>query len=70
MRLDFNVLWVKDNQRNVHSQRDRIEILIRKEGFRLRVQFAGSVDEAKGFLANDIYGISRPNIDGLRSRSR
>ena len=34
MRLDFNVLWVEDNQRNVQSQRERIELLIRKEGFR------------------------------------
>ena len=56
MRLDFNVLWVEDNQRNVHSQRDRIETLMRKEGFKLRVQFAASVDEAKSFLSNDIYG--------------
>ncbi|NWC78221.1 response regulator [Pseudomonas sp. P7759] len=56
MRLDFNVLWVEDNQANVHAQRDRIQALIRKEGFRLRVKFASSVDQAKEFLSDDIYG--------------
>lgn len=56
MRLDFNVLWVEDNQSNVHAQRDRIKALIRKEGFRLQVKFASSVDQAKEFLSDDIYG--------------
>jgi CheY-like chemotaxis protein len=56
MRLDFNVLWVEDNQANVHAQRDRIQALIRKEGFRLRVEFASSVEEAKKLLSQDIYG--------------
>lgn len=56
MRLDFNVLWVEDNQKNVASQRERIEYLIQKEGFRLRVLFASSVAEAKTHLSDDIYG--------------
>lgn len=56
MRLDFNVLWVEDNQKNVQSQRERIELLIKKEGFRLQVQFASSVQEAMSFISNDIYG--------------
>lgn len=56
MRLDFNVLWVEDNQGNVHAQRDRIEILIRKQGFKLCVKFASSVEEAKQCLSDHIYG--------------
>lgn len=56
MRLDFNVLWVEDNQGNVESQRERIESLIRKEGFRLKVEFALSIVEANRFLSDDIYG--------------
>lgn len=56
MRLDFNVLWVEDNQGAVESQKDRIASILRKEGFRLAVQFAASVDEATGFLSNSIYG--------------
>ncbi|MDP3742926.1 MAG: hypothetical protein Q8Q76_01120 [Methylotenera sp.] len=56
MRLDFNVLWVDDQQNAVKSQRDRIDTLVRKEGFRLQTQFASSIDAAKGFLSNDIYG--------------
>lgn len=56
MRLDFNVLWVEDNQANVNSQKDRIAFLIRKEGFKLCVQFASSVDEANSFVSNDIFG--------------
>lgn len=56
MRLDFNVLWVEDQPDNVVDQRERIQAQIRREGFRLRVQFASSVDEATGFLSDDIYG--------------
>lgn len=56
MRLDFNVLWVEDQPANVADQQERISHQIRKEGFRLQVQFAGSVDEAKAYLADDIYG--------------
>lgn len=56
MRLDFNVLWVEDNQDNVKSQLERISFALRKEGFRLCVQFASSVDEARTFLSDDIYG--------------
>lgn len=56
MRLDFNVLWVDDQQRAVQSQRERIEMQVRKEGFRLQVKFASSVIEAKEFLSSDIFG--------------
>lgn len=56
MRLDFNILWVEDNPGNVQSQRERIELLIEKEGFRLQAKFASSVDEATGYLSDDIYG--------------
>lgn len=56
MRLDFNVLWVEDQKTNVEPQRQRIELLLRKEGFRLQVEFAASIDKAKDFLSNDIYG--------------
>jgi|SRR3990167_2151344 len=56
MRLDFNVLWVEDHQDNVQSQRERISLLIRKEGFRLQVKFASSVQEAVELLSDDIYG--------------
>lgn len=56
MRLDFNVLWVEDQKDQVEAQKDRISMLLRKEGFRLQVQFADSVDAAAGFLSDDIYG--------------
>ena len=56
MRLDFNVLWVDDLPANVKAQRDMIELLIRKEGFRLQVEFASSIVEANRFLSDDIYG--------------
>ena len=56
MRLDFNVLWVEDQPANVLDQVERIESQIRKEGFKLRVQFADSVDTAKRYLADDVYG--------------
>jgi CheY-like chemotaxis protein len=56
MRLDFNVLWVEDHRSNVESQKDKISSILRKQGFRLSVEFAESVDEATGFLSNSIYG--------------
>ena len=56
MRLDFNVLWVEDQPDNVSDQKERIESQIRKEGFKLVVKFADSVDKATAYLANDIYG--------------
>lgn len=56
MRLDFNVLWVEDQPANVADQQERISHLIRKEGFKLQVQFAVSVDAAKEYLTDHIYG--------------
>ncbi len=56
MRLDFNVLWVEDQQGRVQSQSERINTMVNKEGFRLQVKFASSVDEATGYLSDSIYG--------------
>lgn len=56
MRLDFNVLWVENLPKNVAAQQDRIEFLVKKEGFRLQVLFASSIEEAKAYLSDDIYG--------------
>jgi CheY-like chemotaxis protein len=56
MRLDFNVLWVEDQTDNVQSQRVKIERQLKKEGFRLHVEFASSVRNATAFLSDDIYG--------------
>ncbi len=56
MRLDFNILWVEDQQKAVQAQCERIETLIRKEGFRLQTIFASSVNQAMSYLGDDIYG--------------
>ncbi|OAI54264.1 hypothetical protein AYO47_03245 [Planctomyces sp. SCGC AG-212-M04] len=56
MRIDYNVLWVEDQPGSVRSTREAVDREIRKEGFRLQVQFAKSVDEAQEYLSNDIYG--------------
>lgn len=56
MRLDFNILWVEDQKDNVQAQRERVEMLLEQQGFRLQVKFASSISEAKGYLADDIYG--------------
>ncbi len=56
MRLDFNVLWVENLPNNVQSQKTRIEFLLRRDGFRLQVQFANSVEEAKKYLSDEIFG--------------
>jgi len=56
MRLDFNILWVEDQQLSVFAQRDAIDRRIRGEGFRLQTQFASSVEDARQYLKSDIYG--------------
>jgi len=56
MRIDFNILWVEDQQANVAPQRDRMAIEMRKEGFRLQVKFVSSVEEAAGALSEEVYG--------------
>lgn len=55
MRMDFNVLWVENQQDLVQSQKERLERLVRGEGFRLNVKFVESVDEAVESLGDDIY---------------
>lgn len=55
MRMDFNILWVEDQQDRVQSFRERLERLVRGEGFRLQVKFVKSVDEAVASLGDDIY---------------
>jgi len=56
MRLDFNVLWIEDQQNNVRSQKAKMESSIKNEGFRLNVKFASSIDEGRKFLSDGIYG--------------
>lgn len=56
MRLDFNILWVEDQVAGVQSTRERIELDIRREGFRLKVQFVSSIVDAKRYLSEEIYG--------------
>ena len=56
MRLDFNILWVEDQPEAVKAQLERIDHLLRKEGFKVDGRFATSVEHAQGFLGNDIFG--------------
>jgi hypothetical protein len=56
MRLDFNILWVEDQQQNVKAQASKIGTLLKKEGFRANVEFAASVDEAILKIGSDIFG--------------
>jgi len=56
MRIDFNLLWVEDHQGNVQAYRDKIEYLMKREGFRLQVKFVNSVAGATKMLSEDIYG--------------
>lgn len=53
MRLDFNILWIDDQQRYVRSQQRTLERIIRKEGFQLEVEFIESVEQAVEFLKEE-----------------
>lgn len=55
MRMDFNILWVENQQDLVQSQKERLELLVRREGFRLQVKFVESVDAALASLGDDVY---------------
>lgn len=55
MRLDFNVLWVENQQDLVQAQKEKLERQVRNEGFRLQVKFVANVDDAVTCLSNDIY---------------
>lgn len=56
MRLDFNILWVEDQPKEVQAHLTRIRFLLRKHGFKVHAEFATSVAQAETYLANDIYG--------------
>ena len=56
MRLDFNILWVDDQPERVAAQRERIEMLMRKHGFKLQTEIATSIKEAAKYIGDDIYG--------------
>ena len=56
MRLDFNILWVEDQPKRVNAQRERIEMLMRKHGFKLQTKMATSIKEATKYIGDDIYG--------------
>jgi hypothetical protein len=53
--MDFNVLWVENQQDLVQAQKERLERLVRGEGFRLQVKFVESVDKAVASLGDDVY---------------
>lgn len=55
MRLDFNVLWVEDQQSLVLDQQKNLERRLRREGFALNVEFAANISEATSLVSNDIY---------------
>jgi CheY-like chemotaxis protein len=60
MRLDFNVLWVDDQQNNVEEDAEKLARLIRREGFRLRTWVANSVEEAARYISENVY---RDSVD-------
>ncbi len=56
MRLDFNILWVEDQQDAVKATSEKIDKLLRKEGFRAKYAFTSSVEDAEEILGADVYG--------------
>lgn len=55
MRLDFNLLWVEDQQDRVQAQLEKLARLVRGEGFRLQVKFVNAVDLAVQCLSDNIF---------------
>lgn len=55
MRLDFNVLWVEDQQGYVRSQQRPIKRHMEEHGFELRVAHCQTIDEVKAKIASDVF---------------
>jgi CheY-like chemotaxis protein len=55
MRLDFNILWIEDQENAVQSQQDRLDRLIRRQGFRLQVKFARSFEIASELISDTVF---------------
>jgi hypothetical protein len=55
MRLDFNVLWIDDQPANMSGYKDNLAIKTRREGFKLNVVQEVSFENARQYLANDIF---------------
>lgn len=55
MRIDFNLLWVENQQDLVQSQKEKLERTVRHEGFRLQVKFVETVEAAIECLSDDVY---------------
>lgn len=56
MRVDYNVLWVDDQPKNLDSYAKAIDRGLRRNGFRLCCEFAKTVDQANEFLSDSVYG--------------
>lgn len=54
MRLDFNALWIDDQERAIASIREAFERSIREEGFQLQVNLKKSVAEARRSLGDSV----------------
>lgn len=55
MRLDFNVLWIDDQPENIQSFQERFAYHTMQEGFRLKIQPALSLEDAKPLFGNSVF---------------
>src|SRR5688572_4200730 len=55
MRLDFNVLWVEDQQEYVRSQQRPIARHMEENGFALNVAHCQTIDEVRAIISPDVF---------------
>lgn len=55
MRLDFNVLCIDDHPDNVKSAVDSLGDHVEQEGFRLHVQYAGTLEDALSVINDEVW---------------
>lgn len=55
MRLDFNVLWVEDQQAQVEAQSKAIARHMAEEGFEFRATMCASPGEVRGYIGDQVF---------------
>ncbi len=55
MRLDFNILWIDDQPKNIKSAQDSVSIRLGNEGFKLVAHNALNIEDALGYLKESVF---------------
>lgn len=55
MRIDFNILWIEDQQSAVQSQLEALRLKLEQHGFRLEAYFFDSAEQAINKVEDEVF---------------